>query len=366
MTPDGHDARRSEATPAPLASLWSLDDIHREALARLDPHVMNMIDGGAGTGATIRANDDAFYRWHLRPRALNGVAEPSLSVSVLGHPIAAPLMFSPSGLHGLAHPDGELATARAARDAGLLAVLSSNTSHPVDIVAAQGAPLWFQFYWGRDRGAVKELIELAHAAGVRALCLTADMPTRPWLQATMRSAVAAIAHVPSAHGKPRSVHLDPAQVWEHDARLTWDDLAWLRSITTLPIVVKGVMCGADAVLAAEHGAAAVIVSNHGGRTLDRGAATLEVLPEVVEHVAGKVEVYLDGGIRRGSDIAIAVALGARAVLIARPVQWGLAIGGSAGVDRVVELLLGELRSVMTMLGASSPAQLGAASLRRAA
>lgn len=344
--------------------LWSLDDVHAAARANLDARLVDLIDGGAGEGETIAANAQAFARWSLRPRALSGVEATDVGVDALGLPLAAPLLFAPSGLQGLAHPQGELATARAARRAGLLMVLSSNGSRTVEEVAAQDVPLWFQFYWGRDRGALRELLQCAQAAGCRALCLTVDMPTRPWLHAPMRDAVRSIAHVPSAHGRPRAVHIDPGAEWEHDARLTWDDLAWLRSVTELPLVVKGIMSGDDAALAVEHGAAAVIVSNHGGRALDRGEATLDVLPEVAERVGSLAEIYLDGGIRRGSDIAIALALGARAVLIGRPVQWGLAAGGEAGVARVVDILLGELRSVMTILGAVDCRQLGPASVRR--
>lgn len=352
-----------EPGDASMKAFSSIAEIHNAAIRILDPHVLQLIDGGAGSGDAIRANEAAFDRWALRARALSGVENPDLGVSVLGVPLAAPLMFAPSGLHGLAHPEGEKATAAAARTAGLLMVISTHASFAVEEVAREGAPLWFQLYWGRDRDAVRALVERAEAAGCKAICLTVDMPTRPLLDQRMREAVAAIAHVEPAHGKPRSAHLDGLAAWDHDARLTWPDLAWLRSITALPIVIKGVMTGEDAHLAAEHGAAAVIVSNHGGRVLERGQATLETLPEIVDAAGDRIEIYLDGGIRRGSDIAVALALGARAVLIGRPVQWGLAVGGAAGAGRVAALLIDELRSLLTMMGAPSAAALSRASVR---
>lgn len=347
-----------------LDAACSLDDIHRLGLAALDPKIAKMIDGGAGMGDTICANQAAFAAWALRSRVLTGVSEISLETTVLGKTIAAPLMFAPSGLHGLSHPDGELASARAARASGLLMVLSTHSSFPVEEVAAQGAPLWFQLYFNADRGAVRALVERAEGAGCGALCLTADMPMRPWIDADMRAAVAAVAHVKPAHAAPLSVHLEANATWNHDARLTWKDLDWLRSITKMPLIIKGVMTGEDGALAMEHGAAALIVSNHGGRVLDRGRATLEVLPEIVDAVAGRAEIYLDGGVRRGGDIAIALALGARAVLIGRPVPWGLAAAGEAGVKRVAAILTEELRSVMFMLGARTPAEITRASIAR--
>jgi len=348
-----------------LGDCWSLADIHAIARGRLDQNLLQMINGGAGEGAAVDRNSAAFAPFLLRPRMLTGVDMPSLETQVLGIALAAPLMFAPSGLHGLAHSEGELATARAAASEGLGMVLSAGSSVPIEEVAAVGAPLWFQLYWGRDREAVRALVDRAKAAGARAICLTLDMPARPWLNGAMRLAVSVIGHVRPAHGTPRSAHLESKAAWDHDARLTWEDLGWLRSIADLPLVLKGIMTAEDASLACQHGADAVFVSNHGGRVLERGSAPIEVLAEIVEAVAGRCEIYLDGGIRSGSDIAIALALGARAVMIGRPVQWGLAAGGSAGVSRVVELLLGELGSVMTMLGAASPAALSPAHIRRA-
>jgi 4-hydroxymandelate oxidase len=340
-----------------LDGVFRLEDVHKLALAKLDPAVAHLIDGGAGDGACIEANEKAFADWALRARVLSGVSEVSLTASVLGEALGAPLLLAPSGLQGLSHPEGELASAAAASEASIGMVLSTHSTFPVEQVAAIGAPLWFQLYFNADRAAVRDLVQRAEAAGCKALCLTTDMPTRPWIHAQMRAALAAVAHVEPAHGAPRQGHLDAAIAWDHDSRLTWDDLEWLRSITAMPLVLKGVMTGEDAALAVQHGVAGVVVSNHGGRVLEQGRASLAALPEIVESVAGGAEIYFDGGVRRGGDIAIALALGARAVLVGRPVPWGLAAGGRAGVRRVIDMLLGELRSVMFMLGARTPAEI---------
>ena len=350
------------AALAALERCRTVADVHALAAESLDRHVLQMINGGAGSGASIDRNSTAFDNFTLRPRVLSGVMTPVLTTSILGVEATAPLMIAPTGMHGLTHPDGERATASAARRAGLPMVISTHASVAVEDVATTGVDLWFQLYWGRDREAVRDLIQRAETAGCRALCLTLDMPTRPWLSIAMREAVAAIAHAKPAHGTPRSAHLDSLATWDHDASLSWRDLDWLRGQTRLPIVLKGIMTGEDAALAVDHGAA-IIVSNHGGRVLERSAATIEVLAEIVSAVQGRCEIYLDGGVRRGSDVVIALALGATAVLIGRPAQWGLAAGGEDGVVHVLELLKSEYAGLLMMLGVSHSSGLSSDHIR---
>lgn len=337
-----------------LTELTNLDDFERAAEKTWAPGPRNMIQEGAGDNRAIAANRAAFERWALRPRVLVDVSRIDTSTSVLGTEISAPILFAPSGLHGMSHPDAEAATARAAAAGLTVMVLSAATSIPMQAVreAAGAAPTWFQFYWGEDRERTKRLLAMAEDQGCEALVLTVDMPVRPALGARIRSGVAAVGDMLPMYVLPRNSHLGAGQ-WDHDARLTWSDLAWLRDQTTLPIVLKGIMTGEDGALAVAHGASGVVVSNHGGRALDTSRGTLDALPEVVEAVGGRIEVYVDGGVRRGHDVAVALALGARAVLIGRPVTWGLAVDGETGALAVLDVLKRELMSTMGMIGAPS-------------
>lgn len=351
--------------PSNPAELYSLDEFEALAQTRMSAAVRTLVQGGSGSGAAIRRNRDAWDQWFVRPRALVDVSACNLATSVLGQPISFPCVIAPSGLHSLLHPDGESATARAAREADTIMVLSSGSSRTIEELVPERVRHWMQVYWGQDRAFLKDLVQLAAGAGFLAIALTTDMPVRPWTHGEMRAALDEIGAVKSAYLPPRSLHLQAGGPWQHDARLTWQDLVWLRSISPLPIVLKGIMTAEDARLAAEHGAAAIVVSNHGGRTLDAAPATATVLPEVVEATDGNVEVLVDGGIRSGADVLKALALGARAVLIGRPVLWGLAVGGAQGVSRVLAILRGELESALAMAGFSSPAQVnGTALLRR--
>jgi 4-hydroxymandelate oxidase len=337
--------------PVDPQSLYSLDEFEALAVERMAPPARAMVQQGAGDGLTIRANRDAWRRWLLRPRALVDVSHRDLSTTILGQKVSMPVLVAPSGLHGLVHPDAECATAAAARQAGTLMVLSMGASLTIEQVAAVGAPFWFQCYWGEDRERLRDLVQLAAAAGCRALCLTVDLPVRPWLSTAMRVAMAGLAEVKPAYMDRRTVHVDPHRKWEHDARLTWRDLEWLRAVSPLPLALKGIMTGEDAALAADHGVDAVIVSNHGGRTLDEVAATADALPEIVTAAAGRLQVLVDGGIRQGADVAKALALGADAVLVGRPALWGLAVAGAAGTARVLDILRQQLDSAMGFVGA---------------
>lgn len=350
--------------------MTDLSDFHQ--LAQFEGHAatamteaaLRLANDGAGHGDAIRRNEAAWARWALRGRVLRDVSACDMSTTVLSTSVSMPLLIAPSGLHGLAHPEAEVATARAAAAANTLMILSMNSSLSVEEVAATGAALWFQIYWGAERDFLVDLMARAAQAGCKAFCLTVDMPVRPWLLGPMRAALQAVGDIQPAHGFPRSGHLAAASRWDHDARLTWDDLAWLRANSPLPIVLKGIMTAEDADLACRHGADAIIISNHGGRVLEEGLATADVLEEIVAAVDGRIEILVDGGVRTGGTVAKALALGARAALIGRPALWGLAAGGADGVGRVLDLIRGELQSVMGMIGVGDVAAIDQSAVAR--
>ena len=264
------------------------------------------------------------------------------STTVLGHRLEFPVMLSPAGQHGRAHPEAELASARAAGSVGTAMIVSGSASFKLeDVAKAAKGPIWLQMHLYRDRGLTKSLADRASAAGYSALCITVDSPVSPKRERHVRTGFKS-PPAPNYGGMAAESLIDGAA--------TWDYLQWLASSTSLPLVPKGIMTAEDARLCLEHGAQAVIVSNHGGRKLDTTFTTPEVLPEVVEATAGRAEVYVDGGIRRGTDVLKALAMGARAVLVGRPVFWGLAVGGEAGVREVLEILRDELDLAMAMCG----------------
>ncbi|MFE2183544.1 alpha-hydroxy acid oxidase [Streptomyces sp. NPDC059455] len=347
-----HNDAPSPGAPPPIGDLSDLAALSTWAEQRWPEPVRAMIQDGAGSNATVQANQQAWLDWSLRTRVLTDVSHIDTSVSVLGRKLAAPILVAPSGLHTLAHPRGEIATAEGAAAFGTTMVLSSGTGTPMEDVLGLDGSSWFQFYWRRDRGTLREILTRAVALGAEALCLTADLPVRPLLGERMRYAVGHLPGGPPLYVLDRSAHLSGGE-WDHDARVTWKDLEWLRGITDIPIVVKGVTTAEDAVQAADNGVNAVIVSNHGGRALDHGRPTARCLTEVVDAVAARSdapEVLVDGGIRHGRDVLIALALGARAVLVGRPVLWGLSAHGAAGVHGVLEFLRRELESCMGMTG----------------
>jgi 4-hydroxymandelate oxidase len=344
-------------------------DFEEIARERLDPGAYGYFAGGAGDEHTLRANTAAFARCELRPRVLVDVSEASTAVTVLGTELAMPLLVAPTAFQRLADPEGELATARAAAAAGTVMCLSTLSSvSPAELAAAApGAPQWFQLYWSQDRGFTGELVAAAAEAGFGALVLTVDFPVAGRRERDLRAAFALPDDLPLPNLPVRLERQDFHRELGSmvDPTLTWRDLEWLRSVCDLPLVVKGVLTAEDAILAAEHGAAAVIVSNHGGRQLDGVPATLDVLPEVVDAVGQGVEVLLDGGIRRGTDVLKALALGARATLAGRAVVWGLAAGGEEGVVHVLALLRKEIEVGLKLLGCPSPVEVTQAHVRRA-
>jgi isopentenyl diphosphate isomerase/L-lactate dehydrogenase-like FMN-dependent dehydrogenase len=323
-------------------------DYERLAEEKLDANALAYFAGGAGDEVTLRENVAAFRRLILRPRVLVDVTNISTATTVLGTDVALPVLVAPLAIQRMAHADGELATARAAAAAGTIMCLSSGaTARPVEVAAAApGAPKWYQVYVFGDRAITTELVEEACAGGFSALVLTVDVPYLGRRERDIRVDF----KIPQGITPTGDLFADG-----FDTSLSWRDLEWLAEYG-LPVVVKGLLTAEDARLACEHGAAAIVVSNHGGRQLDGVAATIDALPEVVEAVDGRAEVLLDGGVRRGTDVLKALALGARAVLIGRAMLWGLAVDGEAGVRHVLELLRAEIELGLALLGCRSPAE----------
>jgi 4-hydroxymandelate oxidase len=332
------------------------------AFERLEPTALDYYRSGSGDEETLRANRAAFERIRLRPRVLVDVSQLSLETSALGTSIPMPIMIAPTGYQCLACAEGERDTARGAGATGTLMVASTLATRTLEEIAEVATgPLWFQLYVYKDRRISEALVRRAEAAGYRALALTVDAPRLGRRERDVRNGFGLPAHLHMANFAdpsmsavlplmPGTSGLEAVAQQLFDQSLTWEALSWLRSITSLPVVVKGILTAEDAHLAVEHGAAGIIVSNHGGRQLDSVPATIETLPDVVEAVAGRCEVYLDGGVRRGTDVLKALALGARGVFLGRPILWGLAINGAAGVQRVLMLLRDELELAMVLAG----------------
>src|SRR3954464_12448397 len=343
-------------TPEPV----NVADYERLAADRLAEGPLGYYAGGAGDERTLRENVAAYARHALRPRVLVDVGEVSTATTVLGTEIALPVIVAPVALQKMAHPDREPGMARAAAASGTLmcvSTLATATAREIS-AAAPGAPRWFQLYVLRDRGVTHALVDEAVACGYKALVLTVDAPRAGRRERDLRTGFA-VPHgidmpgVSAAAG--HSEGLTPADFFSLvDASLTWKDLERLVEAVDLPVLVKGIHAAADARLAIEHGAAGVIVSNHGGRQLDGVPAGIDLLDAVAQEVAGEVEVLVDGGVRRGSDVLKALALGARAVRVGRPLLWGLAWDGEAGARWVLETLRAELELDLMLLGAASP------------
>jgi 4-hydroxymandelate oxidase len=323
-----------------------VEDYERIARGRLPHDVYDYYAGGAGAEWTLRQNRAAFDRWVLRPRILAGVDVWDTSTEVLGTPVGSPVLIAPWAFQGLAHPDGEVATARAAARAGTILVFSSTAAHRLeDVAAATDAPKWFQLYVFRDRGFTKETLRRAYEAGFGAVMFTVDVPLLGKRERDLRNELA----LPIS-GPGEELDFDPA--------ISWDDLGWIRDAAPVPLLIKGILTAEDARLAVEHGVDGIAVSNHGGRQLDGSPAALNALVEVVEAVDGRCEVLMDGGIRRGTDVLKAMALGARAVMVGRPAVWGLAAAGEDGVVNVLEILRRELDLAMALSGCRSVADIG--------
>ena len=345
-----------------------LDDYEALARRHLPGDVYDYFAGGACDERTLQDNRDSFDRVRLRGRVLRGVEDRSLATTLLGQPVSMPLMVAPVAFQRLAYEDGELATARAAAAAGAVMILSTLATVAIEeVVAIAGRNLWFQLYVYKDKGLTHELVRRAEQSGCGALVLTVDGQVWGKRDRDVRNAFTlpdgmSLANLTGAgHGKlpqPADGSGLAAYVTSlFDTALSWDAVAWLAAQTSLPVVVKGILHPDDARLAVAHGAGAVFVSNHGGRQLDTSAAALDALAPVVDAVDGRCEVYMDGGVRRGTDVVKALATGARAVAIGRPVIWGLAAGGTRGVSRVLAMLREEIDIAMALCGAAGPHEL---------
>ncbi|MFI6625024.1 aminotransferase class I/II-fold pyridoxal phosphate-dependent enzyme [Streptomyces sp. NPDC050528] len=349
---------RGGAAGGPL----TLADYAELAHRRLEPGVWDFVTGGAGDERTLAANSAAFDRVRLRPRVLSGVAQPALGTRILDRTWAAPLAVAPMAYHTLVHSDGEVATAAAAGAAGVPFVVSTFAGRTFeDIAAASTAPLWLQLYCFRDRGLTRGLVERAARAGFEALVLTADAPRLGRRLRDIRNGFRLPTGIEPANlsGSGFASPGDHARE-AFDPALDWAVVEWLRSVSPLPVLIKGILTASDARRASEAGAHGVVVSNHGGRQLDGAPATLDVLPEIAAELSGRRTVLLDGGIRRGADVLAALALGADAVLVGRPVLHGLAAAGQDGVADVLGMVTEELADAMVLAGCPSVAGAGPA------
>ena len=352
-----------------METLLTVDDAERLAEAAIAPDAWSYIYGGAGDERTLRWNREAFSRFRLRPRVLVDVSAVTTETTVLGSPVSMPVLVAPMAFQQIAHEEGEVAMARGAAAAKTLMCLSTvATASIADIAAAAPeSPRWLQIYVFRDREVSDQVIEQALEAGFSALVLTADLPVYGMRHGEVRSGFEAPEDdVPTlvvargrASGRKEHHTLDVLE-----SGLEWDYVSELCERWKVPVIVKGLVTAEDAILACEHGAAGVVVSNHGGRQLDGAIASLEALPEVVEAVGDRAEVYVDGGVRCGSDVVMALALGARAVLVGRPAMYGLTFGGAKGVEQVLEILREETENALALLGCRSPAEVTRAHVTR--
>jgi 4-hydroxymandelate oxidase len=345
-------------------NLFEYETLAKKKLPRM---FFDYYRSGAWDEVTLRDNRTSFDQFRLRPRMLVDVSCRDSSTKILGQLLQVPILIAPMAFQCLANIEGEVATAKAARKAGVGMILSTMSTKSIEEVTAtcyphsSNHPLWFQLYVHRDRELTRMLVERAYAAGYQALCLTVDAPILgrrerdkrniftlpPGL--TLANLMSQGLELPNEDGESGLFSYFEQQL---DPALTWKDLDWLKSLSPLPLVIKGILRGDDAARAVDHGVNAVIVSNHGGRQLDGAIASLDALPEVVKAIGGRAEVILDGGIRRGVDMLKALALGANAVLLGRPILWGLAVGGELGVSHVLELIQDEFNVAMALSGSS--------------
>jgi 4-hydroxymandelate oxidase len=353
-------------------------ELEARARERMELQSFDYYASGAHDEVTLRANRAAFERLAIAYRVLVDVSQRDLATTVLGMPVAMPMLVAPTAFHCLATPEGEVATARAAGAAGTAMILSTLSTRPVEtVVAAATGPVWFQLYVYRDRGATEALVRRAEAAGCRALVLTVDAPLLGRRERDVRNrfrlppGLSVANMLPEGYGDLPPVDADSGLAAYVaallDPSISWKDVAWLRSITALPVVVKGIVRPDDALRAAEVGAAGIVVSNHGGRQLDTAPATIDVLPEIADALAAHghaIEILLDGGVRRGTDVLKALALGARAVLLGRAILWGLAADGEAGAAYVLRLLRDELDLAMALAGAPTVKEITRDLIRR--
>jgi len=350
-------------------SFLNLHEVEALARATLPAATFEYFAGGACDELTLAANRRGFDELSLRYRVLVDVSHRELGTTLLGSPVTAPIVVAPMAFQRLAHPDGEVGTARAAGGLGLLFTASTfATCSLEEIAAAASGPLWFQLYVHQDRGITRDLVQRAEAAGYQALVLTVDVPEIGRRERDERNAFRLSADLRVANFNPAASealqgeapgsHLARFIHGMRDPSFSWNDLAWLRSVSSLPLILKGVVRADDARRAIDHGVAGIVVSNHGGRQLDSAVAAIRALPEVADAVGDRILVMMDGGVRRGTDVVKALALGAKAVMVGRPALWGLALEGEAGVRRVLELLRNELDLAMALCGTPTLGDLG--------
>jgi len=366
----------TEQAKIPCSSGWDPVNLYEYELYAKEHLPKNAFDyyaSGANDMVTLRENRHAYQRLRLRPRVLRDVSEVDISTTILGDKFSSPICVAPTAMQQMAHHQGECANARACTRENTLMVLSSLSTMPLeDVAVASGPsrPVWFQLYVYRDREVVKDLVYRAEKAGYKALAVVVDTPILGRREADVRNRFKLPEHLTLGNFLQRGgVLADGAKEGGSDSglavycsglidrTLNWNDIEWLRSITSLKIVLKGIMTAEDALIAVQHGVDGILISNHGARQLDTVAATIEVVPEIVRAVKGRCEVYLDGGIMRGSDAFKAIALGCRAVFVGRPVLWGLAHNGEEGVARVLQLLKAEFSSCMQLCGSTNVSEI---------
>jgi 4-hydroxymandelate oxidase len=329
---------------ASKVSLLNLFDYEERARTTMDPLAYELVASGGADEITVRWNREAFDNIRLRPRVLADVSKVDTRADLFGENLPFPILIAPTATHCLYHPGGEIATARGAGAAGATYVVSTYTTTPIeDIAAAATEPLWFQLYLQHDKGATKDLVQRVEAAGCKALCVTVDTPTFGIRNRQQRAGF-------SYQNLPLDVSTPYVAASFEPVSMNWRDIDWLRSFSRIPILLKGILDPRDADEAVKQGVAGVIVSNHGGRNLDTVPASIDALAPVAEKVAGRVPILMDGGLRRGTDILKALASGATAVLIGRPICFGLGVAGAEGVDRVVNILRAELETAMALSG----------------
>lgn len=346
--PEAIGSSRASLIPPGVVCLADLEAAARAVVSEM---AYAYVSGGAGDELTLAWNVEAFRRIRLRPRVLADLQGMDTRSTLLGTALPMPVLLAPTAYHRLMHPEGEVATARGAAAAGVPYVVSTATTTPLDEIAraAEGVR-WFQLYPLGDRARTQELVRTAEAAGCRAVCLTVDTPVAGVRNREQRARV----RLPAGVTAPYFHHVvDAADVRTSFTLLTWRDVAWLQSITRLPVLLKGILTGEDADRAAREGVSGIVVSNHGARNLDTVPATIDALPEVAEAVGGRIPILLDGGVRRGTDIVKAIALGATAVMIGRPYLYGLAVAGAAGVAAVLAMLRAELEAALALTGRPS-------------
>lgn len=359
-----------------LPSFQNLEQLEEMARERVSSPAYDYVAGGSGDERTLAANRAAYRRWRLVHRVLRDVSDRDPSTTVLGTPVDFPALVAPTAFHKLMHEEGEAATARGTAEAGTLFVASTLATTSLETIAeASDGPRWFQLYIYRDRELTASLVDRAENAGYGALVLTVDSPVWGRRERDIRNGFS----LPEPLGLANFEDLEQEDLPEAgsgvdglaeyvarqlDPSLTWEDVAWLRNRTELPLLIKGIVHPDDARRAVEHGCEGVVVSNHGGRQLDAGTSTLEALPGVVQAVDGRAQVFVDGGVRRGTDVLVALALGARAVLVGRPVLWSLAVGGRRGVTRALGLLREEFDNAMALSGVRRPEEIDADLVRR--